>query len=315
MSEEAEIVTPEAPAPEVNDTAVDTGGVADNTAPETDNSQQADDGKGAPDTGKKPDAEQEFTLPDNWRELWADGDEDLLKEIKRYNSPKGVFKALKEAKATIRSGKLKRDMPDPSDEKAMAEWRKEHGVPEDPTGYKLPETVTKRLTDADKPLLASFTEFAHQKGASQAVIDVASEWYVTMSEQAAEKQIAEDTEAREAAEDALRKELAPGEYKSTVTLAKRFVESVPGVGAAWAEARLPDGRLLGSDPEFVLWAAEMGRDRFGDSVFATPDAESRHNSRKAEIESILKSDPDRYWREGLSKEYGEILEREQKRRS
>lgn len=266
----------------------------------------SDDGK-----GKEP-AKSDW--PDDWRDRLADGDEDIANAIKRYGSPKGVAKALKEAQALIRSGKIKRDMPDASDEKALAEWRKEQGIPDDPTGYKLPEAVTKRITDADKPVLADFTAFAHSKGAPQAVVDIATEWYVNSLEGMEAERIAADTAAAEAAEDALRKDWAHGEYKANMTLAKRFFEGIPGIGANWSEARLPDGRRVGDIPETIAWAADQGRSAFGDAAFASPDSASRHTARKDEIEKIMKTDMDRYWSEGLDKEYATILEREAKRR-
>lgn len=265
----------------------------------------SDDGKGKEPAGD---------WPDDWRERLAGGDEDIANAIKRYGSPKGVAKALKEAQALIRSGKVKRDMPDPSDEKAVAEWRKEQGIPDDPSGYKLPEVVTKRLTDADKPVLASFTEFAHAKGAPQSVVDIATEWYVNSLENMEAERVQADTAAAEQAEDALRKDWAHGEYKANMTLAKRFISEIPGVGEEWSEARLPNGRRLGDLPEFVAWAADQGRAAYGDAAFASPDSASRHTARKDEIEKIMKTDIDRYWSEGLDKEYNVILERETKRR-
>lgn len=258
--------------------------------------------------------EAKSSLPDDWRELGANGDDDALKLLKRYGSLNGVVKALVEKDKLIRSGKIKRDMPDAKDEAAMAEWRKEQGVPDDPSGYKLPETVINRITDDDKPMLASFTDFAHKKGAPQAVVDIASEWYFSMAEAAAENQSAADLEAREEAENALRKDWAHGEYKANTTLAKRWVESIPGVGDAWEEARMPDGRLLGSIPEFIQWASDQGRQTFGDVTFANGDSERKHTARKEEIETVLRTDRNRYFKEGLDKEYAEILEREEKRR-
>lgn len=253
--------------------------------------------------------------PDDWRERLAGGDEDIANAIKRYGSPKGVAKALKEAQALIRSGKIKRDMPDASDEKALSEWRKEQGIPDDPTGYKLPEVVTKRLTDADKPVLADFTAFAHAKGAPQSVVDIATEWYVNSLENMEAERIAADTAAAEAAEDALRKDWAHGEYKANMTLAKRFIEGIPGVGQNWSEARLPDGRRLGDMPEFVAWAADQGRAAFGDAAFASPDTAQRHQARKTEIEQTMKTDIRKYYESGMDKEYAEILARESRRKA
>lgn len=251
--------------------------------------------------------------PDDWREQLAGEDETFLRHLKRYSSPQSFAKGFKEREDLIRSGKLKRDMPDSSDEKALAEWRKEAGIPDDPTKYVFSEAVQKRMTDDDKPLMASFTEFAHAKNAPQQVVDIASEWYFEAMEKMEGERIQADNEAASDCEDALRKDWAHGEYKANTTLAKRFVESIPGVGTTWSEARMPDGRRLGDVPEFVMWAADQGRERFGDAVFANTDSERKHTARKDEIESVMKNDIDKYYRDGLDKEYAQIVEREQRR--
>ena len=270
-----------------------------------------DDAAGGDDAGKTAaEDEKASSLPDDWRELAANGDDDALKLLKRYGSLNGVVKALIEKDKLIRSGKIKRDMPDPKDEKAMAEWRKAEGIPDDPSGYKLPDAVIKRMTDEDKPMLASFTDYAHKKGAPQGVVDIASEWYFDMAEQAAEQQAASDLEASEATEAELRKDWAHGEYKANMTLAKRFVEGIPGVGESWTEARMPDGRLLGSIPEFIQWASDQGRGEFGDVTFANSDSERKHTARREEIEKIRDTDFDRYENEGLDKELRTLIEKD-----
>lgn len=267
-----------------------------------------------PPEGDEPPA---ATMPENWRDLAADGDEDTLKLLKRYGSVKGVAKALREANDKIRSGKTgvaDEPMPDPEKEPDKAKaWRKERGIPDDPTGYVLPEDVTKRLADEDKPLVTSFTEFAFSKGASPAAVELGAAWYAEMAETARAERIAADQEASSTAEEDLRKDWG-AEYKGNLKLAARFVESIPGVGPAWAEARMPDGTRLGDNPAFMAWASDQGRNTFGDAVFASSDSERRHNDRKAEIEGIMKSDISRYYSEGLDKELIEITQREEKRR-
>lgn len=250
-------------------------------------------------------------LPDNWRELASGGDKDVAKILERYSGLQGVAKALLEKERLIRSGKIKQEMPDPKDEKAMAAWRKDQGIPEKAEDYKIPEPITKRLIDADKPVLANFTEFALTKNAPPAFVEMAAEWYVDMSEKAAEAQSAADAKATEEADDALREAWSRDEYKGNITLAKRFWESSGVEGLS--EARLPDGRRLGDIPGFVQFSSDQGRSAFGDAVFASTDAESKHASRKTEIETIMKTDIDRYYAEGLDKEYSTIMEREQKR--
>jgi len=286
-------------------------GVVETAAPET--ATDTSKATGEADKGEETADTDDFAWPDDWRERVADGDEDLAKELKRYGSMKNVVKALREAKATIRSGKLTKPMPDASDEKAMAEWRKEQGIPDDPSGYKLPDTVTKALTDEDKPVLATFTEFAHKKGLPNSAVEVATEWYVSTMDQLAEQRAEADNEAREAAEDALRKDWAHGEFKANMTLASRAIESIPGVGKTWSEFRAPDGRRLGDIPEFIAWAADMGRNQFGDVTFANGDSERKHTARKTEIEEVMKTNLNLYYEKGMDKEYQAILDKEAKR--
>jgi hypothetical protein len=256
----------------------------------------------------------EATIPDNWRELAAGNDEKIATLLKRYGSLNGVAKALKEKEDLIRSGKVKRDMPDPKDEKAMGEWRKEQGIPDDPTGYKLPDAIVKRLTDEDKPVLANFTEFAHAKNAPPAFVEMAAEWYLAGQEAAATKMAEDDAAATEAAEDELRKDWAQAEYKGNFTLAKRFMEEIPVIGKVWSEARLPNGRRLGDYPEFIAWASDEGRNRYGDVTFATTDTEAKHTARKAEIEKVMSTDIGLYHSSGMDKEYTAILEKEERRK-
>lgn len=279
--------------------------VADSTKTDAEN----DAARAEFDKANPPADDKKGGLPDDWREIAAGKDEATLKLLKRYGSLSGVAKALKEANDIIRSGKTKTAMPDPTDEKAMAEWRKAEGLPEDATGYKLPDTVQKRMVDEDKPILSSFTDFAFKKNARPDVVEIASEWYVEMAEAAQAKQADDDRQASEEAEDALRKDWAHGEYKANTTIAHRWIETVPGIGTKWAEARV-DGRRLGDNPEFIAWAADQGREKFGDVAFATGDSERKHTARREEIEKIRNTDFKRYEDEGLDKELRTLIEKD-----
>lgn len=252
------------------------------------------------------------TWGDDWRDKMAGGDETITKALSRYNTPAGVAKALAVAQRTISEGKINKPVEkpaDPTDAKAMAEWRKANSIPDEPTGYKLPDAVTKALTDADKPVLASFTEFAHAKGARPDVIEIASEWYVENQRAIAEAQAAEDGQYKDEAEDKLRAEWG-GEYKGNFNLAKRFLDESPMSWEGWAGIRGPDGRKFGDSPDFMNWATELARAKFGDGVFASADAATKHDNRRAEIEKIRDTDFARYENEGLDKEMRAIIEKD-----
>jgi hypothetical protein len=260
--------------------------------------------------GKKAEADKAAA---DWRVEDAAGNEERLKMLARYNSRENVTKALFDLKKELSSGRFQRVKPeDESDAKAMAEWRKQEGIPEKPEDYKLPDEITKNLSDADKPVLASFTEFAHAKGARPDVVSIGTEWYVQQQAAAAAQQTEADNGHREEAEDALRLDWQ-GEYKGNMNLAKRFLADSPLGADGWAGLRDASGRMVGSNPAFLKWASDMGRDKFGDSVFANPDTEKSHNTEKEEIQNILNTDRPRYYREGLDKKLAALLEKEEKR--
>lgn len=305
--EKIDAVTNEADTPAADAVAVaDQGG-----------SEKVEDKPAAVDTavdegGDKASDEVKPEWPEDWREKLANGDDAMLKVLKRYSSPTTFAKGWKEREDLIRSGKLKAAKPDGTDEKALAEWRKENGVPDDPTGYTIPDTVKDVLVDADKPLVAAWFEDAHSAGMPQEMAAKGIEWYGKIIGKLQEQQSAADVSYRESAEDALRKEWSHAEYKANTTLGARWLASTP-LGETWADLRTPDGRRLGDNPDFMIWAADNGRQSFGDVSFATGDAERRHVARKEEIEAVMNSDINRYFHEGLDKEYAQILEKETKR--
>lgn len=258
--------------------------------------------------------EAKGTWPESWREEMAGGDEAVAKLINRYGSPKGIAKALLEKETLIRSGQVKKAAPDPKDEKAVAEWRKEQGIPEAATDYKPPTIKGHEWTDEDKPVLATYFEMAHAKGLPQAVLDANLEIYANLQRDAQEKQFNFDKEHRVNTEEDLRKDWGP-EFRANMTLAKRALADVPEVGDLWAEARLPDGRLLGSVPGFIRWASDLGRQAHGDAAFIEGDGKSRGSSRLTEIREMQTKEPDKYWSKEIQAEELDLLARESKSKS
>lgn len=297
-----------ADAGQQKDQGTDTGAIGDDGKDDDEGVKTALDAGDGDDGDEK--ASSPTDWPDDWREKLANGNDDAAKLLNRFRSPKGLLDKILNQEKVIRSGKIKHDMPDLEDEEAMKAWRKEQGIPDDPTGYTIPDSVKSLVTDEDKPLLASFTEWAHEKNASQDTVDLATEWYFNTVDEINEKQAATDKEAADEAVDVLRQEHGR-DYRPNMQLAKRFMETFgEDIGSSWTEARLPDGRRLGDIPEFVNQAVDHGRAMFGDVSFATPDGEAAHNNRKAEIEKIRDTDFARYEREGLDKELTEITEKE-----
>ncbi|AVX04232.1 hypothetical protein MXMO3_01706 [Maritalea myrionectae] len=263
---------------------------------------------------KSSDDGEKLLLTDEMRDQIANGDKKVRSLLSRYTTLPSMARALAEANRKISQGNKAPERPDPADKEAMQKYRKEMGLPESADGYKLNDSVLKRLGDDDKPMLADFTEFAHERGATPQELDLAIEWYAERQEAAMAQEIEADRTAKTKAEDDLRAEWGP-EYRANLSMASRMVESIPGVGPDWNNLKLEDGRKLGNIPEFITHMAELGRREFGDPVFADSDSEAAHNSRKAELEKIRDSDIDKWDSDSsLKKELTEIYAREEKRK-
>jgi hypothetical protein len=257
--------------------------------------------------------------PEDWRDkLAGDGkDKDATELLKRAKSPTDIWKSYRELQKRVSAGKVNEDEPmpdaDKDADKAKA-WREQRGIPDDPTGYKVPETLEKTLTPEDKPIVASFMDKAHAKNWNQKQVAEGLELYFDFQQQAFETLDAADAEAAEATEKALIAEYGT-EYRTTAKLGKQVLEAIaPGL----YEARLPDGRKVGNIPEVIINAVERGREFYGDVAFAGGENTKTTLNRKAELQKIMADEPERWHAanaEGqkLRTEYDKILEAEERR--
>ena len=242
--------------------------------------------------------------------------------LKRFDSPSAVYRGYREAETRLTSGKNK-DVPMP-DEKAdpagAKAWREERGIPADPSGYTIPDDIKPMFTEADAPLVANYTTFAHAKGMTPAQVQDNLRWYAEFAEEQAANVEAADKEAADEVEETLRKEWG-AEFRDNKLMAKKFAdESIPGV--PWFEARLPNdpalgdmaGKTLGNIAGVVKAFTELGLLKFGDVSFAGGEAAKATESRMAELKTIMDTRIDDWnahpeWRA----EYFKLLEASQKR--
>jgi hypothetical protein len=263
-------------------------------------------------------AQHPADFPADWREKLAGTDTKALERLKRMQSPSDLWKSFDAADKRINSGKAAADEPMPDPEKKPAEakaWRAARGIPDEPTGYAIPEAVQKRLSDADKPVMAAFHEFAHAKGVPQQYAATFAEFYVdTVEAQIGAQKEIDNAQSTEVA-DALRTEWG-AEYKANTTLASRYAkEAIPDV--PWFRARIEDGprkgQLLGNQPEVIKALAKFGAMEFGDGSFVGGEARNATLNRKAEIEKMMKTDFGKYDADpALKKEYFDIIAAEEK---
>lgn len=247
----------------------------------------------------------------------------LRKELARYKSQEDYMLSGMAAKEKIRSGEYKlTKLPEDATEEEIAAWRKENDVPDEAKDYDIPKIAGHKWTEEDTPFIDTFKGVAHKSNLRQDQLDNLTQWYAdTIAEQQdvyLENLANQDRQDAETLEDELRAELGPQEYKPTSRLVQRFLKDkengIGGFEEMFRNARYPDEnggyRRLINHPGMARWLIDISRDTYGDAALINGDARTAMSNRKAEIEKIMKEDMNKYWKDGLDKEYGEILKNE-----
>jgi hypothetical protein len=243
------------------------------------------------------------TWPENWREELAGGDEKRLAELKRFKSPGDVTKSYWALRSKVSSEYVKK-LPENATDEQKAAWREEMGVPKAATEYKLPEIKGHEWTEADKPIVGSFLEALHSADVPQPVVDKALGWYAEFQVQQQTAQFEADKSSKQEAEDALRSELG-NEYRPSINLLGRLIKDTdvfPGeVGTDLLTARTADGRRLINNPELVKFLVGFAREKYGEASMISSNEAKEMASEAEQARQIMKTDFDRYLREGWDK--------------
>jgi len=196
--------------------------------------------------------------PADWRAKIANGDEKILAQLGRYESPAAIFNKARALETRLSSGELKSVTPFPAEgsDEQKAAWRSENGIPDKPDGYEiaLPEGMV--IGEADAPLIDSFKEFAHENNLPPDAVNVAVNWYFASEEARAEQRNQLDLEIQQTNTDILRSEYGEN-YRPVMNSIKNLLATAPnGVGEALMGARLADGTPLASDVGIIKALAD-----------------------------------------------------------
>jgi hypothetical protein len=244
------------------------------------------------------------TWPEKWREELAGTDEKLLGQLKRLASPKDLWTSYRSLQQKLSSGEYTKKLPDNATDAQKAEWRKENGIPEKPTDYKLPEIQGFEWSEADKPIVGSFIEALHSADVPQGVVDKALGWYAEFTGQQREAQFEADKSSKQTAEDALRTEFG-NEYRPSINLLGRYLKDADvfpnDLGTQILTARTADGSRLINNPDLIRLLVGQARDKYGETSMISANEATALSSREDEIIKIMNTDIDRYWREKNAK--------------
>lgn len=266
-----------------------------------------DDGDGAkPEGDAAPAKEGEEkaegpTIPENWRELAAGGDDKLLATLKRYGSLQSVMKAFQEQRKKISSGEFKKGLPENPSPEELAAYREAHGIPKDAAGYDI-KVEGIEFSKEDKPVIDGLLAKLHESNTPPAAVKSLIAWYgqrvAEVQEQQAQQQRQRDLEDIESIQERYRPEWGP-DFKANVSLINRALkdaEVLPGkLGEALKHARLPDGTRLVNHLDFPGFMASLARERYGDGGLITGETGKALATREADLVKMMKEDPDTYY--------------------
>lgn len=259
-----------------------------------------------------PETKGTATWPDSWRLDMAGGDEKLAKQLERYSSPADVGKGLLAAQQRIRSGEYKRTAaPDAADEKAMAAWREEQGIPVKAEDYAF-EVEGKpldigTLDENAKAAVADMQKVFHGHNLNKEQAAGVSKLIVDIGMRQAEATAQADAQHYDSNEDALRADWG-ADFRTNVQANWNWMKGAFGEdeAAQLVEARLPNGMKLGNSPWFNKAMNAAARAVNGESLFAGTSEAKGVEARIAEIEGIMAKDMSQYT-DAIAREYGDLL--------
>lgn len=293
MSEAGQVVTPPAPTPPP--------AVVEPLAPTpTPTPAPAFNGKAAPAPTPEPAATEPTptaSWPDDWRERLAGDDAKRLAHLKRFASPENYLNRTVGIENQLRSGLLKPVLADGAAEAEVAEYRKAHGIPAEPSlegyGVELPKDVDETI----KGDLGKFVARMHKINSPAPVVKEAIGVFFELEAEAEQQfyEVAQKATVDHKAE--IRAEYGR-DYDRNLALGNTFIAKHLGEKAPELTAiPLADGTLLGDHPDFVrlfVAAALAGAD---DVSLATAESAPGAGTIKEQYEAGLKlmdTDPKKY---------------------
>ena len=238
--------------------------------------------------------------PEDWREKYIDGQVDkdgkpldeagkekLLKRLSRYASPQAALDAMINAQNKISAGGMIKIPGKDATPEEIAQYRKEIGVPDEPKGYDLTLGDGRVLGDEDTDKVHSFLEAAHASNYTPEQVKASLEWYHTLKEEAAAAEYERDLKYKSDSEEELRQEWG-AEYKSNQNLMANYLSSDFGeeIAKSIIYARLPDGNLLGNNPDVVRGFVAKARAANPIGALMPGSGTKQYDSMMAEIEKL-----------------------------
>lgn len=264
------------------------------------------------------------TWPSTWREELLggqsaiEGNEAAAKEferLKRMSSPGDLWKSYRnlEAKLSTQQPRIEYD-PDMPENK-LAEWRKQEGIPASPKDYKLEFEDGLVVGELDQPKIDSFLEFAHQNNIPESHVKSAVKWYIDSQSQESEGFQQKVADQKHETLAMLKAEWGPEFTGNINAIGELFVDN-PEIKDILMGARGADGLPIGNNDQVVRWAVNLAKQINPAATFTLPGGEGGVKgleNRIKEIETMMRKDPDSYYKDqSIQKEYEDLLDKQER---
>lgn len=234
----------------------------------------------------------------------ARGDDSAVKRLERYKDPEAVAEALFNAQKKIDSGTIRSKLPDNATPEQVAEYRKENGVPETADKYDLTLPNGLVVGEADKPLIDGFLKHAHGKNWTPDRVKEGLEWYYSQQDTLRKNGEVADATFKQDSTAELGKRYG-ADFGRNIAHVDRFLEEFPpGVKDKVLGARLPNGRLAGSDPDFIDFLYQQALFRNPIATVMGGNGEAQVKAAETRLGELIKlsGDPNSDYNKGSNRE-------------
>lgn len=190
--------------------------------------------------------------PADWREKASGGDSKKMQRLSRFTSPQALADAFIATQNKL--SETRPLLPKDAKPEELAAYRQALGVPEAPDKYDLSGI---EIDAAEKASIDKFLATAHGVHMTPDQVRASIDAYTKISEDARNDRLAQDSTAKEKAEDELRAEWG-NEFRTNINLITNFLDAAPqGLRDKLLHGRLSDGTPIGSSPEALRFLASL----------------------------------------------------------
>lgn len=248
--------------------------------------------------------------PADWRDTVSKGDAKILARMGRYQSPAAAMDALIAAQNRISAGELKPVLGKNASVAEVAEWRKEHGIPETPDKYDLGKDV--KIEGMDPKLLSEVFKAAHESNQTPEQVKATMKAWSQISNAVTEQRTEQDIKVQKDSEDALRSEWG-GEFRRNINLIHGMLDgsASPELKNKILGGRLADGTPIGSSPEALKFLVGLALIQNPTGI-VVPGAEGNQmqgvEDEIGKIEKVMKENRQAYFKdERMQARYRDLL--------